>query len=285
MDDGRNKIQGKVEEEDPLKVVALLKACGKKKDIQKGIKLHAKIVKKGLLGKCPYVATTLISMYAKCGEFSKAQQVFEELPTRTTSSWNALLSLYAQQGQGHEALSCLELMEIEGLLADNITYLSILKSCGCTGSIDKGKHIHDDIVRKGLLKNNSMLGNALVDMYAKCNLFGEAWKLLEELPCQNIVAWNALISVYVEQGQGHEALKCYQKIEREGISPDIVMFTCLLKACGSTGAIDKGKEIHGEIVSRGFLEKDIVLGTTLVDMYAKCGMLEKAQEVLEDLSI
>ena len=56
-----------------------------------------------------------------------------------------------------------------------------------------------------------------------------------------------------------------------GISPDMVTFICILKACGSTGAIEKGKQIHHVIYSKGFLEKDIMLGTALVDMYVKCG--------------
>ena len=65
--------------------------------------------------------------------------------------------------------------------------------------------------------------------------------------------------------------------------PNAITFTCILKACGTCRAIDKGKEIHDEIVSRRFLESDVVLGNALVDMYCKCGMLTKAQQVLEEL--
>jgi pentatricopeptide repeat protein len=55
--------------------------------------------------------------------------------------------------------------------------------------------------------------------------------------------------------------------------------------CGSTGAIDKGKQIHDEIASKGFLDKDVVLGNALVDMYTKCGSVRKAREVLHELRV
>ena len=77
----------------------------------------------------------------------------------------------------------------------------------------------------------------------------------------------------------------FKRIQNEGLSPDAITFICILKACGSMGAIDKGKQIHDEVVSRKLLEKNVVLGTALVDMYARCGMLEKARKVLEELHL
>ena len=65
-----------------VEIVALLKDCTKRKDVFRGISIHADVVKNGLLAKSPYVASMLISMYAKCGMVSKAQQVLEEIPIR-----------------------------------------------------------------------------------------------------------------------------------------------------------------------------------------------------------
>ena len=46
-----------------------------------------------------------------------------------------------------------------------------------------------------------------------------------------------------------------------------------------------GEEIAVEACKQGLLGKELILGTTLVDMYAKCGMLRKAQEVFEKLPL
>ena len=107
--------------------------------------------------------------------------------------------------------------------------------------------------------------------------------MLQELPIRDIVSWNALIGEYAKQGQGHKVLDCFKEIQNDGIAPDIVTFICSLKACSNIGALDKGKQIHEEVVCRGLNDKDVLLGTALIDMYAKCGVPAKAQEVLEEL--
>ena len=62
-------------------------------------------------------------------------------------------------------------------------------------------------------------------------------------------------------------------------------FIYILKACGKIGALDKGHEVHCEFLKQGFVERYPVLGTVLVDMYAKCGSIEKAEEVFHDLPV
>ena len=148
-------------------VVELLKDCAKKKDVSKGIQLHAGILRRELLHKNPYVASALINMYARCGELGQAQKVLEELHTRDVVSWSSLISGYARQEQGHEALKCFERMRTEAISPNEVSFICILKACGNIGAIDKGKQIHEEIIDTGLLDKNIMLGNALVDMYAK----------------------------------------------------------------------------------------------------------------------
>ena len=67
------------------------------------------------------------------------------------------------------------------------------------------------------------------------------------------------------------------------ICPNVVTYICILKACTIVGSLQIGEYIAAEVRKRGLLHKDVVLGTALVDMYAKCGALEKAQEVFECL--
>jgi pentatricopeptide repeat protein len=138
---------------------------------------------------------------------------------------------------------------------------------------------------RGLIKRDVVLGNALVDMYAKCNALPEAQNVLEGLPIRNVVSWSALIVGYAQQDRGQEALDAFEKMQKEGFYPDAVTFVGILKACGNTWAIGKGEHIHEVIMSRKLLEKDTALGNALVDMYAKFGMLTKAKQVLEQLSL
>ena len=131
-------------------------------------------------------------------------------------------------------------------------------------------------MRQGLLENNVVLSTALVDMYAKCGALSKSQQVLEELPIQNVHSWSVLIVEYVQQGKGHDALNYFEQMQQEGLSPKAVTYTCILKACGIVGAAKKGEQTHNEIFRQGLLGNDIMLGTTLVDMYYKCGTLAKA---------
>ena len=108
--------------------VALLKSCAQNKDLCKGTRIHADVVKRGFLERVPYLSTTLINMYAKCGAIEKAQQILEELPVRNSFIWSALIGGYTQQRQDHEALHCFERMQSEGMSPDAVTYTCALKA-------------------------------------------------------------------------------------------------------------------------------------------------------------
>jgi pentatricopeptide repeat protein len=213
----------------------------------------------------------------------RAQRVLKELPLRDKVSWNALIAGYAAKGEEEDATDCFGQMQSEGLRPDAITFTCMVQACGSAGAIEKGKRIHNEILSIESLERDVVLGTAIVDMYAKCGALGRAYKALEELPVRNVVSWSALIAGHAHHGHGRDALECFEQMRNEGVIPNAVTFLSVLKACGSMGAMERGEEIHGEIVRGGFLEGNTALGNSLVDMYAKCGKLERAWSVLEQL--
>ena len=111
----------------------------------------------------------------------------------------------------------------------------------------------------------------------------DAWSLFFRSCIQDVVSWTTLISGYVEYGIGDKALVCYERMQLQAISPNIATFVCSLKACITISAIDIGCKIHLEIERLGLIEKDLLVGNALVDMYMKCGSLIKAQDVFDML--
>ncbi|KAH7283110.1 hypothetical protein KP509_35G061000 [Ceratopteris richardii] len=269
---------------DAVTYTCALKSCSSIGALDKGKQIHEDVDALGLLANDPVLGTALIDMYAKCGALSKAQQVLAELPVKNVATWNALIAGYTQHDEGMQAVSCFEGMQREGVAPDVVTFICVLKACGSIQRVDKGERVHDEIAKRGLLQGNLQLANCLIDMYVKCGALAKAQKVLEELPYRNFVSWSSLIAGFVQQGEGEEALNCFERMQSEGISANAVTFLCLLKACGSIGAVDRGEKLHKEISKQELLQKDYVLGTALVDMYAKCGALTKAHQVLKELS-
>ena len=77
----------------------------------------------------------------------------------------------------------------------------------------------------------------------------------------------------------HEELKL-KEINNEGIT-----FVSLLKVCAQRKDLCKGTELHADIVKKGLLKKSPYLASALINMYAKCGVLSKAQQVLDELPV
>ncbi|KAH7299383.1 hypothetical protein KP509_24G008500 [Ceratopteris richardii] len=270
-------------EPDAITYSCMLKACGIAKEIQKGQMIHDEIARGMSLAKNIILGTALVDMYAKCGDLTKAQRVFDELPAHDVVSWNALISGYVLHGNGAKVLSCYHSMQKDGLSADAVTYACVLKACGIIGEVDTGRKIHDEVMSQRILSTSLVVGNALVDMYVKCGMLTQAAKVLYELPIRDVVSWSTLITGYTQQGQTKDAFACFQQMQREGICPNAITYACILKAYGITQEVENGERIHDEITRQRLLEKNVMLGTALIDMYAKCGALTKAQKLLNEL--
>ncbi|KAH7278288.1 hypothetical protein KP509_38G034200 [Ceratopteris richardii] len=262
--------------------VLLLNDCSRKKDLCRGTKVHDEIEQSGLLEQC---SDALVCMYARCGSLLKAINLFDRFRSKDVFTWTALIGGYANIGKGHKALSCFKRMRQEGISPSAATFVSILKACGDMRMLDKGEEIHNEILKHGLLKDNVVLNTALMGMYAKCGVLLKAQELLDKLPDPDVIAWNVLIMGYMDHGQFGQAWTCFERMQYEHVSPSVVTFACMLKICGNLKAADKGKHIHDEIIKLGLLGNNIVLGTALVDMYAKCGNFVKARQVLEELPV
>eukprot|EP00250_Pteridium_aquilinum_P018768 c24206_g12_i2 orf=1-1812(+) len=261
-------------------LISSLKACSSIGASSNGREIHIEIVKRGWLEQDAFLGSIVVDLYAKCGLFTDAQGVFERLPARDVVSWNALLAGYADHKLGEEALKHFKLMQLEGFAPDAITYVCSLKACSGTDAIITGREIHIEVVKKGLL--DTEVGNALIDMYAKCCLLADAQNVFDHLPGVSVVSLNTLISGYVECGHGKKALDFFDPRQREHFSADAVMLVCSLKACAAIKAFAEGQDIHGEIICKG-LEQDLFVGNMLVDYYAKCGSFAEAQETFHKL--
>ncbi|KAI5081261.1 hypothetical protein GOP47_0004444 [Adiantum capillus-veneris] len=263
--------------------ISVLKAYATLRDLEKGKKIHDKVAKQGLLQDHIELGTALLDMYAKCGDLPKAQSVLDSLPSRDVISWNALIAGYAQEGQGEQALICFDRMQHEGIFPDTTTYACILKACASIGAADKGKEIHDAIEKQGLLQSDIMVGNAVVDMYAKCGALSKAQEVLEKLPSRDVVTWNALITGFAQEGQGEQAVCCFEHMEREGIFPDAVTFLCMLNVCSHLGLVEEGYSTFLKMGTKYGVNPNPECFTCIVDLFGRAGHLEKAVQLIHEM--
>ncbi|KAJ7532424.1 hypothetical protein O6H91_13G002800 [Diphasiastrum complanatum] len=265
---------------DNVTYLVLLKACASTAALEQGKQLHAHIIRSGFELDVS-VGSALVDMYAKCGHIEHARQVFDNMSERNVVSWNAMMTGYAQQRLGKDALDLYEQMKEEGVQPDNVTYVVLLKACANIAAMEQGKLLHSHIIRSGF-EADVIVGNTLVDMYAKCGSIKDACEVFNKMNERNVVSWNAMLAGYAQQGLGKDALALYEQMKQEGVQPDNVTYPVLLKACASIAALEQGKQLHSHIIRSGF-ESNVIVGSALVDMYAKCGRIKKAHKVFNNM--
>ncbi|KAH7285386.1 hypothetical protein KP509_33G026100 [Ceratopteris richardii] len=229
------------------------------------------------------LGSALMDMYAKCGALTKAQQIFDDLPEQDVISWTSLITGCCQHGFGEEALSCLEKMRHWGFSPNAMTFACVLKACGSIGAVQKGKELHAEIIRSGLLCHDVVLGNALVYMYAKCGILSKAQDVFDELPVRSIVSWSTLITGYCEEGHGQEALMCFELMRHEGLPPDGIVFSSVLKACSTIGATEKGQTFYESMGTKYGIIPSYEHHVCLVDLLCRNGHFEQAVMMIEKM--
>ncbi|EEF44993.1 pentatricopeptide repeat-containing protein, putative [Ricinus communis] len=133
-----------------------------------------------------------------------------------------------------------------------------------------------------LSPHDGHIQTAVVRLYAKCKIMSDAHKMFDEIHRPDVIQWNVLMNGYIESNLESEALRVFRFMFVKGVEPDEFCVTTALAACAKSGALWQGKWIH-EYVKKTTLGFDVFIGTALVDMYAKCGWINMAVQVFEEM--
>lgn len=136
--------------------------------IKQGKEIHCYAVRNNYFTLNDFLMNSLIDMYSNCSSVAAARQLFEELKTKDTVSWNSIISCYQHSGDAFESLRLFYQTLIEDTAAsDEITIVSVLGACEKITALQFGKSVHSYLTKIGLFLN-SFLGTAFIDMYGKC---------------------------------------------------------------------------------------------------------------------
>ncbi|XVE64153.1 hypothetical protein DITRI_Ditri07aG0079100 [Diplodiscus trichospermus] len=296
---------------DIMTFIFVFKACARVSDIANGQKLHVHALKLGF-DSYLFVANSLIHMYSCCGDIGSARKVFDTMGERDLVSWNSLICGYSKCKRFKELLGLFGAMEEANVKADAVTMLKVILAACYADNMN----LADSMVKyieENCIYIDVYLGNTLIDMYGKRGLVNLARKVFDRMLERNVVSWNALIKGHIKGGQFIEArkvfdqmkqrdviswtsmitgysqanqftdaLKLFQDMMAAKVVPDEITVASALSACANLGALDVGQAIHDYICSHG-IRADVYVGNALIDMYCKCGVVEKALEVFRDM--
>lgn len=253
-----------------------LKACGALLWLGYGKGVHGYVVKVGFDG-CVFVASSLIDMYGKCGALEDARKVFDGMVERNVIAWNSMIVGYMQNGMNEQAIGVFHEMRMEGVEPSQVSVSSFLSASANLGAIGEGKQGHAIAVLRGF-ELDSILGSSVLNFYSKVGLIEDAELVFDKMLEKDVVTWNLIISSYLQCGLIDKALNMCHVMRSENLRFDCVTLSSILTAAANSSNIKLGKEGHCYCI-RNSLQSDVVVASSIVDMYAKCGRIDYAGHV------
>ncbi|KAE8695092.1 ERF109 protein [Hibiscus syriacus] len=251
--------------------VSTVPHCENYFDICYGGSLHCCVIKHGF-GSQVSVLTALMSMYAKLGEISLSEILFDHMLNKTPLSWNVMISGYVNNGLREESLVAFREMQLEGFSLDVVSIVCILSACSNLGDILLGESIHAFVVRRSF-ETNIDVSNAVLAFYSDCRLLSTCFRLFERMATKNTVSWNTLISAYVHCGQKEKANMILHQMQKAGVKLDSVTLLSILSCYTESEDFRQGKILHGFAIKTG-CDSDVSLTNALIFLYCKCGELD-----------
>ncbi|KAK9107659.1 hypothetical protein Syun_023670 [Stephania yunnanensis] len=268
---------------DQFSFVCVLKSCARGLALNFGQSIHGLVIVCGM-ELFINLRNTLLRVYGFCGRIGDAHQVFDEIPERRDLvSWNILIGCYLHGGQPYVVVDLFKQMRVNGFELNAVTIISVASAAySDLESVCGGESLHGYCVKSGFC-SELIVVSTIVRIYGRNGRMDYGRKVFDEMPKRDLVLWNCVIDGYAKNGLLYESLSLLQQMKFEQVKPNSATLAGLLSGCASAGALVIGKCIHEYIEEEESLELDAVLGTALMDMYSKCGLLEKAVEVFDKM--
>ncbi|KAM7259198.1 hypothetical protein ACFE04_014939 [Oxalis oulophora] len=251
-------------------------ASSQGEDICFGTQIHCDVIKMGFETD-PYVNTSLLTMYAKCGFVHDAINFFRQIPDKETELWNAMITAYVCKARACDALKVYNQMRLSDIRPDCFTVCNVLQASCMIASNIVGKSVHAESIKRNIEGNN-----ALLTMYSQCGTPEDAYKLLSSLTKKNVISWGCIISGFCQSLKFDKALTCFKEMERAGVKPDSNIMASSITACAGLKNVNFGSLIHGFVIRTG-LDVEFFVATSLIDMYFKCGLPVGAENVFSGI--
>lgn len=264
--------------------------------------------------KSPISWTAMVDGLMKCGRVREAMRLYRTCPFRTVCSSTAIISGFVSNELYKEALVFFCELVASALLPNNVTFTCVIKACTESGRFDFAQSILGLVVKTNF-ENNVSVCNSLItlflkmgdfslakrvfdemperdviswtaalDVYTRMGLLENARELFEQMPERNEVSWSTMIARYDQSGNPVEALRLFKTMLLNEFMPNLSCLSSVLSSCATLGDFTLGCGVHCHALKSG-LHDNVFVGSSVIDMYCKCGKSDYGRQVFDSLSI
>ncbi|RAL40887.1 unnamed protein product [Cuscuta campestris] len=223
-----------------------------------------------------YAASRLFSSAAlsHAVDLNYALEIFGSILEPNSFMWNTLIRAIASSSEPQEAFFLYVMMRRAGVTPGKHTFPFLLKACSNRKEFCVTQQVHTQVFKFGLHLNLHS-ANGLIRAYSVTAGLYHARKLFDEFPEKGTTIWTTMVCGYAQNDESGNAIKLFKQMVDNGVEPNGATLASVLSACAQAGCLEMGKEVHVYMVERG-MEMGVILGTALVNMYAKNGAIVEA---------
>ncbi|KAH7679417.1 TPR-like protein [Dioscorea alata] len=245
--------------------------------------VHALMIMSGRILSDNYAASRILSFAAlhPSGHLPHALSLFSHTPHPNSFMFNTLIRAFASSPTPSSAFFLFSHMLRLGLPPGKHTFPFLLKASANLRSFPTCFQIHSHVLKLGLHSDLYVL-NGLIRSYSSCGLPRVARHLFDECPERNLLLWTTMVCSYAQNSCSSEAITLFDAMMRAGVEPCGATLSSVLSACARVDGLELGKRIHCFIEEKG-IDLGVILGTALVDMYAKNGEVLFARKLFDEM--
>lgn len=248
-----------------------------------GLSFHCYIIKKGFLN-FAFLGTALLQLYGRFGQLDMARNLFDQLSLKDVIAWTVMISVYAQGGQPHNALSTFKQMQLKNEKPNEFTFVGLLLACSSVGVQELGESIHSHLIKVGYT-SNAYLTSALIDLYCKYGRIKQGKALFNDISKKDLICWSSMIKGYGMNGYGDEALETFSNMLDSGVMPNDVVFISVLSACSYCGLEYEGWSWFHSMKEKYNVTPKLAHYACMVDLLSHQGKFEKAFEFVSKMPV
>ena len=236
--------------------------------------LHAHFLKTAILQSNTFMTNSLMGWYCKSNSMVHALRLFDKTPHPNVISWNILISGCNQNFSFEDSWRNFCKMRFSGFDPNQFTYGSVLSACTALGSPLYGELVYSLALKNGFFSNGYVRAG-MIDLFAKLCSFEDALRVFQDVLCENVVCWNAVISGAVKNRENWVALDLFCQMCCRFFMPNSFTFSSILTACAALEELEFGRGVQGWVIKCGAGE-DVFVGTAIIDLYVKCRDMDQA---------
>ncbi|XP_012079120.1 pentatricopeptide repeat-containing protein At2g22410, mitochondrial isoform X1 [Jatropha curcas] len=259
---------------------SLLEKCSSIKELKQ---IHAQIVLNGL----NHQTLTISKVISFCAvtdtrNLDYAQLVFNQITQPNKFMYNSLIRGYSNSNEPIKSILLYRQMIDSGLSPNEFTLPFVLKACASKSAFWVSLLVYGQAQKLGL-GCHVCVQNGLINAFIWCGFINFAKNVFDDMSERTLVSWNSMIGGYAKVGWCKEAFLLFKDMRETRIEPDKFTLVNLLTVCSQSCNIHLGRFLHLHIEITG-LEIDLIVRNALLDMYAKCGHLQLAERLFDQMS-